>query len=479
MFTSVPSSSITFSPNPDRLRTGPLQDIALSDRFGKTTPNTTDPRTDHQTSHLHLLSTVPSYAPGTATPRLPLSAVIVPTRRSGDTSTDGLGLAVRCAEAHNAQLVVLRSGPAAQQPFPRALAPSTSAPTLVVDLPESFSLAFADPSADRHPVRSLYRAGDLGAKRNLGLILGLLCDWQTVLFLDDDIGTTRYWRPTSEAACEVHPLLRLDDVLADLATYPDLQAVGYLSQDFRDNSVVCHARRLLGLPQDLFIGGGATIIRCGPQLPFFPEAYNEDWLFYFSLMLDGRHHLPSSAVKVAGSVFQRPYYPFSPTRARSEELGDVLAEGLFALMTRPRTEILALSSSSTYWKDVVRQRQNMVLDLLHRASTDCGNSPVHDDARVSLLAALSAYDQGSIPEFAAELASYVRGFLHDTDSWNDLLSGLTPRTEDDVLDLPEALALTGLRAHGAWTTARTSRSRPTRATAALGFPRLEPSQVAS
>jgi hypothetical protein len=406
------------------------------------------PDAAHRSSHLHLLSAVPSYDPGPATARLRLSAVIVPTHRPLDSSGDGLGLAVRCAEAEDAQLIVLRSGPAARSPIPRSLAPSTSAPALVIDLPEAFTPVFAGHTTSTQLAGSLYRAGDLSDKRNLGLLLGVLCGWEAALFLDDDIGTTRYWRATSTASGEVHPLLRLDDVLADLATYPDLQAVGYLSQDFRDNSVVCHARHLTGLPQDQFIGGGATVVRCGPRTPFFPAAYNEDWLFFFALMIDGRHRLPSSAVKTVGPVYQRPYYPFSPLRARSEELGDVLAEGLLSLMTRPRSEILALACASAYWEGVVRQRQDMVLDVLQhlRLHSDASGTE-HRDATESLIAALSVYRHGSIPDWAGELSSYVHGYLLDIDTWHDLLAGLAPKAPPDVLSVPDALALAGLGSH--------------------------------
>lgn len=409
-------------------------------------------------SHLHLLSAVPSYEAGPTVPRMPLSAVIVPTHRLLDAAATGLGLAARCAEAHDAQLVILRSGPAARSPLPASLAPRTSSPVLVIDLPTDFTPVFTGQATAAHVVETLHRTTDIGSKRNVGLLLGLLCGWQTALFLDDDISATRPWRTPEPEQLDIHPFLRLDDVLADFATYPDLQTVGYQQRDFRDNSVVCHARHLAGLPQDLFISGGATVVRCGPQLPFFSAAYNEDWLFFFSLIVNGRHRLPSSAVKVVGSVHQRPYYPFDPQRARSEELGDVLAEGLFELLPRPRAEILALACTSLYWEDVVRRRQDMILDVLQQLRPGHDDlSDVRRDARQSLLAALNVY-RGAASAWATQLADYVRGFLLDTDLWQDLLASLAPATPLDALDLPEALTLLGLADHASWLPTRHSTS---------------------
>lgn len=58
---------------------------------------------------------------------------------------------------------------------------------------------------------------------------------------------------------------------------------------------------------------------------FFPDIYNEDWLFLFPSV-----HL--RRVCRTGSVWQLPYDPFArPSRAVGEEFGDVFAEGLMEL----------------------------------------------------------------------------------------------------------------------------------------------------
>ena len=68
------------------------------------------------------------------------------------------------------------------------------------------------------------------------------------------------------------------------------QIAGMVCREYPDNSVVCHARRLAGLPQDNFVSGSARGVRCDDvALPFFPDIYNEDWFFFSKAV--ARHDL--------------------------------------------------------------------------------------------------------------------------------------------------------------------------------------------
>ena len=102
---------------------------------------------------------------------------------------------------------------------------------------------------------------------------------------------------------------------------------GMVCRDFPDNSVVCHARRLAGFPQDNFVSGSVLGVNCDDlPFPFFPDIYNEDWFFFSKAV--ARLELAN-----VGDAAQRPYKPFAdPERARHEEFGDLLAEGLFSLI---------------------------------------------------------------------------------------------------------------------------------------------------
>src|SRR4051794_11847474 len=241
------------------------------------------------TGHLAMVGQVPQYPVGVGTPRIPLSAVVVPTARPADHAGGGLALAAQVAQAWGARLVVLRSGPASRAPFPRHLLPR-GVEAAVIDLPASAQDLIPSWRSNEQVISTLHRGGDLGFKRNLALMIGLICGWQSIALMDDDITARRASRLTAPTG--PGDFLRLGDVLADFAQCPHLQVAGYLQKDFDDNSVVCHARRLVGLSQEGFVSGGAMVVRCGPELPFFPSVYNEDWLFMFSLILDGLHVMP-------------------------------------------------------------------------------------------------------------------------------------------------------------------------------------------
>jgi hypothetical protein len=243
----------------------------------------------------------------------------------------------------------------------------------------------------------------------------------------------------------------LDDVLADFATYPDVHAAGYFQRDMDDNSVVCHARRLVGRPQEIFISGGALAVRAGGPLPVFSGAYNEDWLFFLPLILEGRHTLPSSAVRYVGTIHQDAFYPFTVPRAQSEELGDLLAEGLFSLLGEAREDLLATASSVGYWEQAVDQRFAMISELLADLYQlgGGGRRGTVADAEQALHAARNVYTDSSINP-AEAVAEFFDTLTTDQYEWSHLLASLTPSSPDDALSVEGALDILGLAGHVTW-----------------------------
>ncbi len=81
------------------------------------------------------------------------------------------------------------------------------------------------------------------------------------------------------------------------------------------------------MPQDVFVSGAVLGVNCADApLSFFPDVYNEDW-FFFGEAAAG-HGLTK-----AGEARQAVYDPFRhEERAVNEEFGDLLAEGLYALI---------------------------------------------------------------------------------------------------------------------------------------------------
>jgi hypothetical protein len=327
----------------------------------------------HRSSHLQLLNRVPHYANVRRVSRI--SAVVVPTIRPHGVSS-GVALAAQVAASLDAVLVVVRTGPATRQPFPRELAAASSHGTVVIDLPQGMDLGLPRWASDEHPVATLHRASDLSMKRNLGVLLGRVCAWDLILFLDDDIRVTPFsggGAPSSPPWDEPYYgytrfLRRLNDVQADFFHRQDLHAAGFIQLDFDDNSVVCHARRLAGLEQESFISGGATVLRASAPIPLASNAYNEDWLGFLILMLNGVHSLPSSSVKYVGPIHQDAYDPFVPTRALAEELGDTLAEGLLSVVAQSREDVLVAATSELFWKTAVEARATMITEVISRLS---------------------------------------------------------------------------------------------------------------
>ena len=392
------------------------------------------------------LSRVPQYAPRHR--RLDLAAVVVTVSRPG--VGRGLALAARLAEAKGSHLVVLRSGDAVGEPFPEVLVPHSVRRTVVLDLPPGSESVLPSWQSDEQTVATLHRDSDHGFKRNVGLLLGRMCGWDTLLFLGENVRTS----PASDLArrrtpVEPDPVSRMDDVLADFATYPHLHAAGWFQRDFDDESVIGHACRMLGRPRETFVSGEALLVRCGGPLPFFPAAYNDHWLFFLHLMLGGWHTCPSSAVKYVGTIHQDAYYPFTAPRARSEELGDLLTGGLFALLGAPREELVVSASSPSFWDEAIDGRRRLITDLLSELYAQGRLSGVMADAEAALRAAFSLYT-GGVEDPAESLANFWMSLQSDMTTWSRLVASVTPTSESDRLSLEEAINLLGLGVGARW-----------------------------
>lgn len=193
---------------------------------------------------------------------------------------------------------------------------------------------------------------DLSLKRNMALLMARLQDWRKIVFLDDDIGTT--------AEEGVQRAALADDAVSRLSAALDThQIAGLACREFPDNSVVCHARRLAGLAQGSFVSGAALGVNCTDQpLPLFPNQYNEDW-FFFSRRAAARD------IAYVGDAIQKAYDPFdNPERARQEEFGDLLAEGLFTLFEKQPEEMEHRSrlaaADNRYWNQYIPARREMI-----------------------------------------------------------------------------------------------------------------------
>jgi hypothetical protein len=246
---------------------------------------------------------------------------------------------------------------------------------------------------------NLCRPTDTSAKRNAALAIARMSGLRRVFFLDDD--------------------MRIPDP-ADLTMAAGLlsehDAVGLRLEGFPDNSVVCHANRETGGFQDTFVGGGALFVAADRISSFFPDIYNEDWF----LLLDRFKLRP---VTQAGRAVQRQYDPFAlEERARAEELGDVLAEGIFGLLDDG--EVIARADKA-YWHAFLEERRRFIDRTIERA---CDGRIEDEDLRVRMVRSLTAARDQLTRYVTAELCvEYLEAWRQDLESWSTFLGDLKPQ----------------------------------------------------
>jgi hypothetical protein len=191
--------------------------------------------------------------------------------------------------------------------------------------------------------------------------------------------------------------------------------------DYPDNSVVCHARRAAGLSQDVFLTGAVLGVHCNNlPLSFFPDIYNEDW-FFFAREAAGRQ------LRRVGQATQLEYNPYaSPDRARREEFGDLLAEGLFALMGGVDPSVRfgdqLRAADEAYWSRFIEARHSVIteaMSLLSLAVERNGNHGHLSSALVSLAAAENHLDHMITAE---DCVSFVDAWQDDLEEWQTFSS---------------------------------------------------------
>jgi len=274
--------------------------------------------------------------------RADLDAIIVPASRTAD----NLEHAVVLAQAAQCWLVVLCSREARAADVGQLFSDKGFSKGVAVDLSDNYRhplLTFSSSDLAR-AATSIYvnPNGDLSTKRNLGLLLAKMLGWSRVFFMDDDV------RGVS-----------LADLRATVTMLDRYRSVGMRVTDCADNSVVCHAHRVTGADQDVFVSGSVLAVNCQQPFGFFPEIYNEDWLFFYEDVRAGR--LGWSGRDVA----QLRYDPFENVeRAERQEFGDVLAEGLYALL---HVGSGVTEATVAYWNDFLATRKKFLEEIIRRA----------------------------------------------------------------------------------------------------------------
>lgn len=342
-----------------------------------------------------------------AGPPRPVDAVIVPAGRSAK----HLEPAAQLATELGCVLLAMCSPDGAD---PREFAHRARAwPGLewhYLDIPADLHHPLLPATASPRPGSHDWRHGALSTKRNLALLTARMLDWRTVFLVDDDI-------------VDLDPTV----VRAAASRLGGASAVGLTVGQFPDNSVVCHANRLSGGRQDVFVGACALVLDTTVPFGFFPNVYNEDWLFLYDLV--ARHR-----VGRIDRARQLEYRPFADeARARAEEFGEVLAEGLMAGLedldgARPPMD-------AAYWSDFLRARRQFIGDTVDRLG------PRYVVGRHSALRSLAAAKRRLGTISAPECASYVRRWRADLLLWDERVAALPSLPDFDAA--AEHLGLTG------------------------------------
>jgi hypothetical protein len=335
------------------------------------------------------------------TPRtgaLALDAIIVP----GTRPAMYLDHAVTLARAADCWLVVLCSHQLRGTDVKEFLAARSFHKAIVVDVPPGYSHEFLSfPGllslrGELPPECGLY-ATDLSMKRNIGLVLAKMLGWQRVFFLDDDIRDIAY-----------------PDLQSTVGMLKSFSAAGMWVTDFPDNSIVCHANRMTGASQDVFVSGAALTVDCHSDIGFFPDIYNEDWFFFFDAASNGQ--LGNSYLKAT----QLYYYPFAnPQRAAWQEFGDVLAEGLYALL---HLGLDVRQATETYWDFFLDARQNFLEGIL--TNIENARPDMREEIAESVESALKC-----VLDIQPGLCSYyVQLWRKDLHDWKRRMAGIPVMT---------------------------------------------------
>jgi hypothetical protein len=366
----------------------------------------------HRGSHADLLDR--RYRPSSNIGEPTIDAIIVPTARPARCLATAAGLATQLGCA----LVVLCSIRALGHQVADELATRPDLDAAVVDFPAGYGhrLLKLRSSGSRYAEFGHPGHVDLSGKRNTGLLLANLLGWRHIMFLDDDI-----------RGLDLPGLTRASRMLERY------RAVGFRVPNYPDNSVVCHAYRLVGGPQDIFIGGSPLLVDVARAKAFFPAIYNEDWLFLYDSIQDRQ-------ATDAGFVEQLKYDPYETlSRAEAEEFGDVIGEGLLQLI---HWDVKVDTVGRSMWGEFLYRRHRFIEDISRHllAIGDDSDDPTLARRAQRALKALTAARQrlGDIEPGAC--ASFVRHWQGDLARWSERIFKL-PRFSSigralRYLDLP-------------------------------------------
>jgi hypothetical protein len=345
-----------------------------------------------------------------------LDAIVVPASRPAA----NLEHAIMLARAMRCHLVVLCSRDTKAAEVHALLAARSFTDATVIHIPPEYSHQFFEFETtawvrEKLPDACAVRDFDLSMKRNVGLVLARMLGWQRIFFMDDDI------RGLDAAALLATVSLLTNGQSPEHHYY----SAGMPVDEFPDNSVACHARRAIGEFQDVFISGSALAVDCTVSFGFFPDIYNEDWLFFYRDAAEGR--IGSSGHLAT----QLNYDPFAnPQRAAAEEFGDIIAEGLYALLDEG---LSAECATTERWSQFLADRKWILDEIIDHAE----KAP--RGIREKMTSAVETARK-CLAEIQPEMCvDYVQRWRRDLGRWETTLKEIP-----EAAAIPDALVRLGL-----------------------------------
>ena len=189
---------------------------------------------------------------------------------------------------------------------------------------------------------------DLPLKRNYAIWFSIKEGFRKILLVDDDI-------------------VGIDSHKLDAGAYllDKYTAVGSFVEDYPDTSIIGHTQLNNGDDFKCFLSGSFLFISPFEINNFFPKLYNEDWVFMTPLLLNNK-------ICTFGEIMQKPYDPFFiPEKATFQEYGEIIAEGLFALLDKKEFN---LRYDNCAWDEIIERRRNQLLELQKSVKCDIQKS---------------------------------------------------------------------------------------------------------
>lgn len=163
--------------------------------------------------------------------------------------------------------------------------------------------------------------------------------------------------------------------------------------------------------------------RVTPDMPLFPQTYNEDWIFVFWALLKN-----AAAVAHLGTLVQEPRNPFLVHNSAYQFFGNILAPGLFRAVDigrKNQQDPLWIIRQRAFWQEHVRHRVNFLDDLYTQLERFVNQSESSDPRIIQEISDISgilaAVDAETLPD---QLLEYATKLINDMDRWRTWLAGL-------------------------------------------------------